>query len=65
MSKRFTAFILAHGIITPVRLTPHTQSTDPNSLHYTIHGEVLPQYRRLYSPKILGNAYYDRSRNRS
>jgi len=60
MSKRFTAFILAHGIITPVRLTPHTQSTDPNSLHYTIHGEVLPQYRRLYSPKILGNAYYDR-----
>jgi len=65
MSKRFTAFILAHGIITPVRLTPlrltpHTQSTDPNSLYYTIHGEVLPQYRRLYSPKILGNAYYDR-----
>ena len=62
MSKRFTAFILAHGIITPVRLTQHTPSTDHNSLHYTIHGEPLPQYRRLYSPKILGNAYYDRQR---
>lgn len=57
---RFTAFILAHGIISPIRLTQHTPSTDRNSLHYTIHGEPLPQYRRLYSPKILGNAYYDR-----
>ncbi len=62
---RFTAFILAHGIISPVRLTPisqHTPSTGRNRLHYTIHGEPLPQYRRLYSPKILGNAYYDRQR---
>lgn len=60
MSKRFTAFILAHGIITPER--QQTSSTDPDSLHYTIHGERLPPDTRLYSPKILGNAYYDRQR---
>jgi len=58
MSKRFTAFILAHGIITPER--QQTPSTDTSSLHYTIHGEPLPRDTRLYSPKILGNAYYDR-----
>jgi len=45
---RFTAFILAHGIITPERLTQHTPLTEPNSLHYTIRGQALPDYRRLY-----------------
>ena len=55
---RFTAFILAHGIISPVRQPG--PSTDPNSIHYNIRGQPLPPNTRLYSPKILGNAYYDR-----
>jgi hypothetical protein len=55
---RFRAFILAHGIIYPVR--QKVPSTDPKIIHYNIHGQPLPPNTRLYSPKILGNAYYDR-----
>jgi hypothetical protein len=55
---RFTAFILAHGIISPDRQP--APSTDPKIIHYNIHGQLLPPNTRLYSPKILGNAYYDR-----
>lgn len=57
--QRFTAFILAHGLIRPVR-QPQLPSADPNTIHYKITSQILPQNTRLYSPKILGNAYYDR-----